>query len=357
MKQFNLKSAAYALLISASFTACKKEKETPKAITYDIKEAKKFFETNAPQYENFIVDASAGGLITTTKGTKINFPASAFKKANGQIVSGNVTVSVKDIFDASDMLLGNRPTNSGGGMLISYGEMTVKANQGADELQLNAPAQVQVPAAPKPAAGGQFLRDIPMWGGDSAVTYTLNGTDEENNAVTLTQTGYIPRGINWNTTGAFATNNMNGTSSFNLDSLGVWRNCDALMSDPRPKTTVLGYFSNQWNPATSTSYMGGEPSMLFFKVKQQNTLVKLYNKITTSVPGKNGLLSYQNSFPIGLEGTFLAITFNNNKIYAEMKDVTVAAPASGKTYHPVTFALSEVTESQLLSLIQQLNSK
>jgi hypothetical protein len=356
MKQFNLKSAAYALLISASFAACKKEKDSPKAATYDIKEAKKFFETNAPQYENFNVDASTGGLITTTKGTKINFPANAFKKTNGQIVSGNVTVSVKDIFNASDMLLGNRPTNSGGGMLISYGEMTVKANQGTDELQLNAPAQVQVPAAPKPAAGQQ-MRDIPMWSGDSAVTYTINGTDEENNNITLIQTGYIPRGINWNTTGAFATNNMNGTSSFNLDSLGVWRNCDALMSDPRPKTTVLGYFSNQWNPATSTSYMGGEPSMLFFKVKQQNTLVKLYNKITTSVPGKNGLLSYQNSFPIGLEGTFLAITFNNNKIYAEMKDVTVAAPASGKTYCPVTFALSEVTESQLLSLIQQLNTK
>lgn len=357
MKQFNLKSAAYVLLISASFAACKKEKETPKATTYDIKEAKKFFEANAPRYENFTVDASTGGLITTSKGTKINFPANAFKKANGQIVSGNVSVSVKDIFKASDMLLGNRPTNSGSNMLISYGEMTVKANQGTDELQLNTPAQVQVPAAPKPAANGQFLREVPMWRGDSAVTYTLNGNDEENNAITLTQTGYIPRGIDWSTTGASATNNLNGTSTFNLDSLGVWRNCDALMSDPRPKTTVLGYFSNEWNPATSTSYMGGEPSMLFFKVKQENTLVKLYNKITTSVPGKNGLLSYQNSFPVGMEGTFLAITFNNNKIYAEMKDVTIGAPASGKTYHPVTFVLSEVTESQLLSLIQQLNTR
>lgn len=358
MKSFNLQSAAFALILSAAFVACKKEERKAYVIPHVFEQkTKAFFDTHAPQYENFTVDASTGGLITTGKGTKINFPPNAFKKANGQLVSGNVNVGVKDIFKVSDMLLGNRPTNSGGNMLISFGELTVKAIQGADELQLNAPAQVQVPAAPKPAANGQFLREIPMWSGDSAVTYTLNGTDEENNAITLTQTGYVPRGIDWSTTGAAAINNMNGTSSFNLDSLGVWRNCDALMNDPRPKTTVLGYFSNIWNPATSTSYMGGEPSMLFFKVKQENTLVKLYNKITTTVSGKNGLLSYQNSFPIGMEGTFLAITFSNNKIYAEMKDVTIGAPASGKTYYPVTFVLTEVTESQLLSMIQQLNTK
>jgi hypothetical protein len=150
---------------------------------------------------------------------------------------------------------------------------------------------------------------------------------------------------------------MNGTSSFNLDSLGQWRNCDALMNDPRPKTTAFGYFTNQWSSQSSSSYLGGEASMLFFKVKQQNTLVKLTGKIMTSVLGKEGLYSYQNSFPIGMEGTFMAITFKNGKVYAEMKDVTIAAPASGKTYFPVSFSLNEVTEAQLLSLIQQLNTK
>jgi hypothetical protein len=40
-----------------------------------------------------------------------------------------------------------------------------------------------------------------------------------------------------------------------------------------------------------------------------------------------------------------------------MQDVTVGAPASGKTYYGVTFSLTEVTEAQLLTLIQQLNTK
>ncbi len=347
-----------ALIIAAilGFTACRKNDTIVAPVAADQK-VKAFFDANAPKYESFTIDASAGGSLVTGKGTKISFPANAFKKINGQPVTGNVTVQVKDIFQASDMLLGNRPTEASGEMLISYGEMTVKANQGSDELQLNAPAQVVVPAAPAKPANGQVVREIPMWRGDSAVTYTINGNDHENIPVTLTQTGYVPRGINWLQNGNIAINNNDGTSSFDLDSLGVWRNCDALMGDPRPKTTVLGYFSNQWNPATTSNYMGAEPSMLFFKVKQQNTLVKLYNKIINAPAGKEGLLSYQNSMPIGIEGTFLAITFKDNKVYAEMQDVTVGTPASGKTYFPVTFTLNEVSESQLLALIQQLNTK
>ncbi len=360
MKQFFFSAIVMASLLTLA--SCKKSKDGDPDRNGDLKrgyeQAKKFFETHAPKYEAFIIDASAGGTITTSKGTKLNFPANAFKNAAGQTVSGNVRVDVKDILSPSDMLLANRPTEAGGQMLLSYGEITVSASQNGQPLQLRKDsAEVQVPLAPRPAAGGQVLREIPMWRGDTAVTFTTNGHDHENGVVTLSQTFYVPRGINWIQNGNFATNNMNGTSRFKLDSLDQWRNCDVLMSDPRPKTTVLGYFTNQWNPETNVSYMGSEPSMLFFKVKQQNTLVKLYNKIITTVPGKEGLLSYQNSFPIGIEGTFLAVTFKGGKVYAEMKDVTVGSPATGKTYYPVSFVLNEVTEAQLLSLIQQLNTK
>ena len=358
MKQLFSKTAILSLAIATSLMACKKNKDVIKPTSNDLEKVKSFFSANAPKYESFTIDASAGGTLTTSKGTKIKFPAGIFKKANGQIVSGSVTVEVKDILQVSDMLLGNRPTETNGEMLISFGEMTVKASQNGEALQVkNDSARVQVPLAPPKPANGQIIREIPMWAGDSAVNYTLQGYDHENTSVTLTQTGYVPRGINWNQNGNFALNNTNGTSSFALDSLGVWRNCDALMGDPRPKTTVLGYFTNQWNAATSASYMGAEPSMLFFKVKQQNSLVKLYNKIVNAPAGKEGLLSYQNSFPIGMEGTFLAITTKDGKFYAEMKDVTIGTPASGKTYFPVSFSLNEVTESGLLSLIQQLNTK
>lgn len=359
MKKLSISaSLIFAVL---AFASCKKNDsdigDANNELRRGFEKAKRFFEANAPKYEGFTVNASTGGVITTSKGTRITFPANAFKDENGQIVTGNVSVEVKDILSASDMVLGNRPTTADGAMLLSFGELTVKATQNGKALQLrNDSSVVRVPLAPNHAAGQQ-LREIPMWRGDSVAYFTQTGHDHENMTATYTQPTYVARGINWIQNGQFAMNNMNGTSSFRLDSLAVWRNCDALMMDPRPKTTVLGYFTNHWNPETNASYLGFEPSMLFFKVKQENTVVKLYNKIITNVPGKEGLLSYQNSFPIGMEGTFLAITFKGDKIYAEMKDVTIGAPAAGKTYFPVSFVLSEVTEAQLLSLIQQLNTK
>lgn len=138
MKQSILSTVAIAAAIS--FTACTKNKDTYVQPHVFEQKVKTFFDANAPKYEAFTIDATTGGNFITSKGTKINFPANAFKKANGQIVTGNVTVKVKDMYQAADMLLANRPTEAGGQMLISYGEMTVKANQGADELQLNAPA-------------------------------------------------------------------------------------------------------------------------------------------------------------------------------------------------------------------------
>ena len=106
------------------------------------------------------------------------------------------------------------------------------------------------------------------------------------------------------------------TTIFPLDALGQWRNCDALYNDPRPKTTVLGYFGDKFNTETGNNYTGSDPTMLFFKTKNTNTLIKLYNVIFTPAPGKEGLLSYQNSIPIGQEGTLLALSAKNGKFYA-----------------------------------------
>jgi hypothetical protein len=364
MKKLVFPPVIAAAIIALSFSACSKNEDSPSLTDAQLNEqgfdkAKAFFQNNAPAYQSFSVDASAGGIITTSKGTKLTFPANAFKNANGQTVSGNVTVEVKDIMDASDMLLGNRPTEANGNMLISFGEMTVKASQNGQALQLRNDStitRVQVPLAPNPAAG-QGARDFPIWDGDSLATFSINGHDHENAATTLTQSGYISRGINWTPTANIGISNGNGTSTFRLDSLGQWRNCDALAGDPRPKTTVLGYFTNQYNGSGSSTFMGAEPSMLFFKVKQQNTLIKLYNKIYNAPADKQGMLSYQNSFAIGLEGTFLAFTFKGGKVYAEMKDVVIGAPAAGKTYYPFAFNLTETTEAGLLSLIQQIKTK
>lgn len=101
MKQSIFSTLAIAAAIS--FNACKKDKGTIVQPHVFEQKVKTFFDANAPKYEAFTIDATTGGVLLTSKGTKINFPANAFKKSNGQLVTGSVTVQVKDIYNARNV--------------------------------------------------------------------------------------------------------------------------------------------------------------------------------------------------------------------------------------------------------------
>lgn len=315
-----------------------------------------FFEKHAPKTETFSFDASAGGTITLKSGTKITFPANAFVKPDGSKVTGPVTVSAKDILKASDMILANKPTvTSSGEMLESFGEIIVNASRNDTALRIN-PAVVQRPPTvmvPVGTATGA-KREAPMWEGDTTVSYTNNGFNHENQPTSVTVQYSVSKGIAWSQIPGWGA--VSGaTTTFPLDALGQWRNCDALYNDPNPKTTVLGYFGDRFNGQTGTG--GQTPSMLFFKKAGTNTLINYSAMILNPAPGKEGFLSYQNSMPIGTSGTFLAMSAKNGKFYAELKDVTFGAPVAGKDFISYSFSLSEVSETQLLNLINLVNTK
>lgn len=354
-----LSTAATIIFTSVLFTACKK-KDAPVMPTISDKSSTEvmdaFFSKNAPKEEKFSLDATIGGTLVMSSGTKITFPPNAFKTQGGVPVTGNVSIIARDILKASSMILADKPTiTSNGKMLESFGEIIVRAEQNNNPLVLNAPKPPSVVVPIGAGANGQ-QREVPMWAGDSLVSYTMSGYNHENQNVSITTQIGVRKGIDWTQISGWGAANTT-TTSFPLDALGVWRNCDALYNDPRPKTTVLGYFGDKFNTETGNNYSASDPSLLFFKTKGTNTLVKLYNVIFTPAPGKEGLLSYQNSIPVGQEGTFLAISAKNGKLYAEMQDVTIPAPQAGKTYAGFAFNLIEVSESQLLNLINQMSSK
>ncbi len=315
-----------------------------------------FFEKHAPKTETFSFDASAGGTITLKSGTKITFPANAFVKPDGSPVAGSVTVSAKDILKASDMILANKPTaTSSGEMLESFGEIIVNASRNDTALRLN-PAVMQRPPTvmvPVGTATGA-KREAPMWEGDTTVSYTNNGFNHENQPTSVTVQYAVSKGIDWNQLPGWGTVS-GGTTIFPLDVLGQWRNCDALYNDPNPKTTVLGYFGDKFNGQTGSG--GQAPSMLFFKKAGTNTLINYSTMILNPAPAKEGFLSYQNSMPIGTSGTFLAISAKDGKLYAELKEATFGAPAAGKDFISYSFSLREVSETQLLNLINLVNTK
>ena len=361
MKKSSLPALAIIAATAISIMSCKKNNDASAqpSNNADGQTMTAFMQSHGPQFESFTVDATAGASFTSSKGIKYTIPAGAFVTAGGIAVTGSVTVAVKEINSPSDMILGDKPTlTSDGRMLVSYGEFFVKATQNSQDLLLKQDSTVKVQIPAKPANG--VAQEIPMWGGDSSAIFTLNGYDYLNTAVTISVQAPVRRGIAWNqinTSYAFF-NGSNGTLDFKLDSLVKWRNCDAIISNNSdPKTTVLGYFNAHYNSQTQTDYSGDQPTALYFKPHNQNTLIKVYDIILNATGTHQGFISYEASMPIGMQGTFLAISTENGKFYADMQDATIGSPAGSNNYTTFTFNPQEVSESAMVSLILQMNSK
>jgi hypothetical protein len=338
--------------------ACKKsDTPAPSQNNADAEKMATFMKENGPAFESFTVSADAGAVITSSRGTTYTIPAGAFQTKAGASVTGSVSVNIKEISSPSDMIYSDKPTlTRDGRLLASYGEFFIRVAQNSQDLQLKKDSSIKVAVKAKP--NGQ---EIPMWSGDSSISSTVNGYDYLNTEVTLSVQISVNKGIIWDqlTTGAYAFfNGSNGTLNFSIDSLVQWKNCDQIISNSSdPKTTVLGYFTSHYNVQTQQSYQGDEPTVLFFKPHNQNTLIRLYDVILNAPAGYQGFYSYQQSMPIGMQGTFLAMSTINGKFYADMKDVTIPAPSGSNNYTSFSFDPVEVSESTMVSMITQMNTK
>ncbi|WP_212005151.1 hypothetical protein [Chitinophaga sp. HK235] len=317
-----------------------------------------FLRANGPAFETYTVDLQRSASFTTKSGRQYTITGNSLVRPDGSSALGTITFSVKEISDAAGMIFADRPTATNtGAPLESYGEFFVSAKQGTTPLQLRKDSAIKVQAAAKPVD-----QRIPMWNGDTSITINTSGYNYVNQLITLSTTISANKGVDWqqvtNPASAYALfDGTNGTLNFRLDSLIKWTNCDRLMSLPNPKTTVLAYFNSNYNPATSTSFSGEEPTMLYFKPTGVNSIIKFYNTIFTPPAGFEGFLSYQNTIPVGQSGTFLAISSIGGQFYAEQKTVTISAPAPGNNYTTVTFNPVPVSASTLVSLITSMNTK
>ena len=349
-----------SIAIAISNHSCKKDTNNGTVTVHDGKELANVLKSNAPTFQTFNINASSGGTLTTAFGTKFKFPANVFLNSDGSIATGTITISIKEIQDVSAMILADKQTLTNDGKILeSYGEFFVAAQQDNKKLVIRKDTAggggvlVQIPR--RPAAG---LKEIPVWDGDSAISVTKSGYDYQNNAKTISDLYYVKKGIDWkqNTSTYAFFNGVDNTIDFRLDSLFKWTNCDALFNNGSPKTTVMAYMGNLFNSETKGNFQGDDPSMLYFKPKGINSIIKLYNIILEAPEAFQGFHSYQNSIPVGMEGTFLAMSSKKGKFYAETKTVTIANPGSA-TYVPLSFNLQEVSSNQLLSLIADMKSK
>ncbi len=351
------------IVFSIVVSSCYKEPEPlyvylpSKPLSNNLKKIEDFNNKNTTKFQVFKMDASQGGIITSANGVKYTIPAYAFETSSGMPVTGNITISIKEIFDPADMILSNKPTvAANGGILESYGEFLVKVQQNNQNLRMRFDS-AQTQNAIQIALRNNKKNDIyiPLWEGDTSIIYTQSGHSYENQLITKSTTIPINRGIEWNQLIGKTADANPDTIRFKLPSLFKWANCDFLANYTGPKTTVICYFENIFNNEPYQGSQFGEVNMCVFKLENQNTLIKFSNTIFDAPLGKEGFLSYQNLIPVGVKGTFFVMSVKDEKFYCQTKSVTIDAPLAGKNYTPISFQLKEVTETELLSAIKSMN--
>lgn len=301
-----------AVAVSVAMVSCKKDQApitypTPSGNTSSLGS---FLDAQAPQMQFFTLNASTGGVVTGQNGTILNVAPNSFMIPGGSVVSGNVTIQMKEVLSKEDMLFsGKMPVASNGQMLISGGEIFLKAFQGSTELQLVPNAQVFL-SVPSSAPSGSMMEFY----SDDTDTSSWNLTDSTN----LTTT--------WDST------SNNAYYYFQIDSMN-WINCDYFMSSG-PLTGVEAEVGPDYDPSNC---------VLFISFDGINSITSLYNY-------SNHVYSTGSYYqlPIGMNVTFIAISEINGNYYSAFQSATI-----GVNHHEM-LTLSATTHAQILTDISNL---
>lgn len=266
-----------------------------------------FHQKNRNEVQTFSSSAISANVITTAKGTKIHVPANGFVTQDGSPVTGNVTVSVKEIYTPGEMILNNMPTTSGGLLLESGGEYEIKVSQNDDVLKLSP---------------GNFIRiDIPSAATNMQGMQVFNGTPDAD--------GNVDWSLNTNPGNVVVRDSLlfAGASLF-ADDIN-WINCDKFINDP----TV-----------TFTAYPGNAPgndsTNVFVHLTGRNTVVKMNWTI--------GLSQFESDKLLATPSTIVGISAKNGQLYASITPVNVTNGAS------ITMNFAAYTEKELKDRLSKL---
>ncbi len=365
-----IKNIGYLLFIVIVLQSCNK-KESVSIIDADaqhlkdIDQLQSFFDKHKSETTTFTINPAVGGIFTAKSGAKLYIKPNAFKRKDGTMPTGTITLSYTDILDIDNMIFYDKPTVTKDNQpLISYCEIFITAKEGTNLLNpsnlIPNPIVATVPTTTPLSIGDSIDFDIPIWLGDTTLFYEVNGLDYEARPVSLIRPKLMNKGILWEMIwgrGANflpkANNTQKDSVSYAIQNFDVWLNCDALNFDSRPKTKLFCYFNDHFNNPDTIFYKKAT-SYVYYKPKALNILIKVPNPIMNAIPTKEGFYSNENLSPVGLDAKFIAFSIKDGKYYAEVKTALIPAKQPGKTYSALTFNPVEVTETQLLTMIQSL---
>jgi hypothetical protein len=269
-----LKSAAVVAAALITLAACKKNNDKPAFVR-----AEEILAKNAIPTQTFTGDATAGFTIIGEKGTKIVFPPKALHSGDGQPVSGNVTITLKEVLSKKDVMFSGVMTESNGQLLESGGELLVKAQKDGKELGImpDSLIRVEVPKVMNDQDMGLFVL------GERKRDNGNGGNQQPpQNPNTWLPAPYAPFG--------------NGPNSYSFNLPGfTWVNCDRFYNNPNPKTTITV------SPVFADNNQVNDLQVMLVFRDLQTVITLPFNNYL------NKFESYHNSLPVGLQADLVII--------------------------------------------------
>jgi hypothetical protein len=179
-----MKNKLNGLLLFLSATlmliaACSKQRVEMNS--YSLPE--QFMYDNRPQEQEFILNGDSGGPIIGNQNTHLWMDSSIFMYTNGNDVSYPITIKLIEVYTPKDMELYAMPTIAQGNLLVTAGEIRVRAFKDNEELVLKPgrvyPAQTpaQNPVSQMSIFYGKQVGDITDWEDNASAVSSNPGID------------------------------------------------------------------------------------------------------------------------------------------------------------------------------------
>jgi hypothetical protein len=285
----------YLILLAtiASLSACKKEDQT----VTGGEALNKWHEENLVNnyLQTYTINANTGGWVTSEKGMKIYIYPNILYDQSNNLVMGDVTVKLIELYSREDMLLTNKPTvgvlpNGNRAMLVSGGEYYLSIEQGDKKLKSTG-VLVQIPVD---NTGGIDFEMQMFKGGSNMTTNELVWTLD--------------------TTSIFVNEPSEDTSiviSYNfVDNSWGWTNIDRFYDDPAPKTTILVKLPKKYDQ---------ENCDIFLTVDSEPSTLAPLDVFTA-----DGYFSeHYGELPIGLDIHLVAVSMDDDVMNYAIKGATI----------------------------------
>ena len=306
------------LLALLVFAACDKTETTtpnPPANTAgeNYPSIESFYAKIAVPTQKYTIGTEADASFTTPQGTIVKIPANCFVDANGNPVTGNVTVEFKDLYQKSDMLFSKMPTTTiYGTPLKSAGEFFIRVKQGNTTLQTANVITVQQP-----------LNGLPF---------------DPNMAPFIAVTDSMKKGKAWQPQ-KFDSSNSPGQYVFKLyrfssplDS-GTWCNSD--------NSSFFSSYTQTKLTLHQTDIADSFHTDVFLLFKGVRSMIHVYKGSGNDFP-----YSYA---PQGMECTLVAAGVRGGKLYSAFVPITISANQT------VNFTLKQTTSDDFERAVRALN--